>query len=300
MQCSNCSTIGHSSKQCPQPITSYGAILFRVRDLSWNQPEILLKGDRQALNTLEAVQGHIEYFMIQRKDSIGFVEIMRGKYKLSDLDYIRAQIAGMTALERERLLSVPFDKLWEDLWGPPQAGTHAYRNEKDHARGKLEALRAGTPSLAQLVREAPPALATPEWGFPKGRREAGESEYICAMRELWEETNIKERDICTIRNVDPIAETFFGSNHVHYCHKYFLAYAPPGVGEEPFDALVRQNPHIVREIGDVRWMSLEDALAVIRPESTEKRELLLRVSSILRSYCPLRAGSGGREKRAAK
>jgi 8-oxo-dGTP pyrophosphatase MutT (NUDIX family) len=119
------------------------------------------------------------------------------------------------------------------------------------------------------------------------------------MRELWEETNIRERDIQPIRNIDPIAESFLGSNQVHYCHKYYLAYAPPGVGDDPFETVVRQNPHIAREIGDIRWMSLEAALTAIRSESVEKKELLLRVSGLLRNYCPLRIGSG-REKRLTK
>ena len=237
--------------------------------------------------------------MIQRKDSIGFVEIMRGKYKLTDIDYIRNQIAGMTALERERLITMSFDDLWEGLWGPPQSGIHAYRNERDHARGKLEALRTGSPSLEQLIREAPPAQPSPEWGFPKGRREVNESEYSCAMRELWEETNIRERDILPIRNVDPISETFFGSNQVHYCHKYFLAYAPPGVGDESFQTILEKNPHIAREIGSIEWMPLSKALDSIRAENVEKKELLLRVSSLLRNYCPLRIGTG-REKKVYK
>jgi len=299
IQCSNCSVFGHSSKQCPHPITSYGVILFRINDCSWNQPEILLRSEKQAFSTLEGVQSRIEYFMIQRKDSIGFVEIMRGKYKSSDTEYIRSQLAGMTEAERERLLTATFDDLWEGLWGPPRAGIHSYKNEKDHARGKLEALRTGVPSLEQLIREAPPPQLTPEWGFPKGRKESNESEYACAMRELWEETNIREKDILPIRNIDPISETFFGSNQIHYCHKYYLAYVPPGVGEDDLETAARQNVHITREIGAIRWMSLSDAINSIRPENVEKKELLLRVSSLLRNYCPLRIGAA-REKRDSK
>ena len=38
---------------------------------------------------------------------------------------------------------------------------------------------------------------------------------------------------------------------------------------------------------------LEEALSLIRPENVEKREILLRVSSILRNYCALQMGSAG-------
>jgi hypothetical protein len=49
--------------------------------------------------------------------------------------------------------------------------------------------------------------------------------------------------------------------------------------------------HMSREVGDIRWVSLEDALSLIRPENVEKREILLRASSILRNYCALQMGS---------
>lgn len=297
--CSNCSNIGHTSKSCPHPITSYGVIVFRVRDLSWNQAEILTQSDRASFTGLENCQQNIEYLLIQRRDSIGFVEIMRGKYKVADTEYIRKQIEGMTAEERNKLISYSFDELWEGLWGTPQEGGPSYRAEKEHAKQKFEALRSSTPSLEELLREAPPAWPTPEWGFPKGRRDSNESEYYCAMRELWEETNLREKDILPIRNLDPFEETFFGTNQVHYCHKYYLAFAPPGIGEQTLEEARLQNTHIAREIGGLQWMSLADALNAIRPENIEKKELLLRVSSLLRNYCPLRLG-GFREKKVYK
>ena len=40
-----------------------------------------------------------------------------------------------------------------------------------------------------------------------------------------------------------------------------------------------------REIGDIGWFSIDDALTHIRSENIEKREILLRVSGLIRSYC---------------
>ena len=228
--------------------------------------------------------------MIQRKDSIGFIELIRGKYKLSDFDYIRQTISGMTQAERDRLLTMTFDELWENVWGPSRDGAHSYRHEKEQGRQKLDTLRAGTPSLEELIKGAGPPKETPEWGFPKGRRNANEGEYACAIRETWEETNIGEQDLVPIRNMDPVAERFVGSNGVSYIHKYFIAYARPGVGEEGLTAAAVTNEHIQREVGDIRWFSLKDALTHIRPENPEKRNLLLRVHAILKHYCPLQIG----------
>jgi 8-oxo-dGTP pyrophosphatase MutT (NUDIX family) len=285
--CTNCSTAGHTSKHCTKPITSYGVILFRCKD--WNQAQIL-QAEKASLTGLESVAKSIEYLLIQRRDSIGFIELIRGKYKVNDYEYISKNIAGMTAIEREKIRAMNFDELWEMLWGPSKDGFHAYKHEKEQGRIKLEALRTGTPSLDTLIKEAPPPYDTPEWGFPKGRKNLNESEYSCAMRETWEETNIMEKDIVHIRNMEPITENFTGSNGIPYCHKYFIGYTFHGVGEDNVLSVVNTNEHIQREVGDIRWCSVEDALKLIRPENPEKRDVLLRVDSLLKVYCPLQLG----------
>lgn len=289
--CTNCGNYGHNYRQCLDPITSYGMIIFRVRGNTWNQAETFLQNS-SAITGLEQVYPNIEYLLIQRKDSLGFVEIMRGKYKLSDIEYITHQLAGTTAEERVKLLTMSFDDLWTGLWGRSTAEQgQAYKNEKENSRQKLQSLRDGfldetskkTINLATLLEKIPLQWTTPEWGFPKGRRDFRENEYRCAMREVREETSLTENDIIPIKNLLPIQESFFGSNHVHYSHKYFLSYMPT---TKPI-ALDTTNEHMMREIGDIGWFSLDEALRMIRPENVEKREILLRASSLLRNYCPL-------------
>ena len=280
--CINCSEAGHISKQCSKPIVSYGCIAFRVSD--WNQIDDILKGS-------ETIRPPIQYLMIQRRDSIGFVDFMRGKYKIGDNEYIVTQIEGMTRDERERLVNKPFDALWDDLWGLPQEGFHAYKAEREHARQKLEALRAGTPSLAQIVDSIPVVYSTPEWGFPKGRRDMHESEYACAIREFYEETNLSEKDILPIRNMAPLCETFMGSNSIQYSHKYFMAYVRPESAVRVAMVPESVNPHMTREIGDIRWCSFEEAIALIRPAHIEKQTVLRQADTILRTMFPVIIGA---------
>jgi len=278
--CINCSEAGHISKQCTRPIVSYGCIAFRTG--KWNQPEDILGGK-------ETIQGPIQFLMIQRRDSIGFVDFMRGKYRVNDTEYIIKQIEGMTRKERDRLIHKPFDTLWDELWGLPQEGFHAYRAEKEQARQKLEQLRSSVPSLQELIMRTPLLYDTPEWGFPKGRRDMYESEYACALREFYEETNLTDKDIYPIRNLEPLSELFTGSNSVEYCHKYFMAYVPP---EAATIEMVPEsiNPHMFREIGDIRWCSLEEALSLIRPFHTEKKDVMIRAHAIVNSFYPVLLG----------
>jgi 8-oxo-dGTP pyrophosphatase MutT (NUDIX family) len=131
---------------------------------------------------------------------------------------------------------------------------------------------------------------TPEWGFPKGRRDQGESEFACAIREFWEETNIRDTEIYLLRNVEPLVESFVGSNRVQYAHKYYLAFAPQGVGTKSFAEVAAANEHVRREVGDIRWISLSEAETVFRPEHAEKREILRRIRRVLEAGIPFAPG----------
>jgi 8-oxo-dGTP pyrophosphatase MutT (NUDIX family) len=282
--CTNCGEYGHTTKQCPQPITSYGVILFRVRG-GWNQVDSLLDSET-TINGLEDVQSKIEYLLIQRKDSLGFIDIIRAKYNINDIPYISQQIRGMTRNEQEKLLNESFDVIWEQMWGPCVQGSNLYKHEKEQSRQKLDQLRNGSPSLSEIIKTINHTWDTPEWGFPKGRRDPHETGYFCALRELWEETGISEREIIPIKNLDSISEVFFGSNHIQYCHKYYVMYMPC----EKSIAVDTSNKIMNREIGDIRWCSLEEGSQLIRSDNIEKREILLRVARLLRNYCPLQNG----------
>lgn len=293
IKCTNCGNHGHAFRQCLSPVTSYGMIIFRIVG-DWDQAKNLLTYEN-SVTGLEGEQNKIEYLLIQRKDSLGFVEILRSKYKLSDIQYIKKQLSGTTTTEREKLRTQTFDELWTGLWGvSTERNSQAYRNEKEASRTKFEVLRSGYTlesgefvTLSTILDSITNNWETPEWGFPKGRLDSFETEFSCAAREVKEETGLTLQDFLPIRNLQPIQETFFGSNHIHYCHKYFIAYMPT-VKDISIDPT---NTHMAREIGDIHWFSLDDALRTIRPDNIEKKEILLKASSLLRNYCPLRFSS---------
>ena len=248
--CSNCGKPGHFFRECRDPITSLGIIAFRKpvgSDL-------------------------FQWLMIRRRDSLGFIEIMRGKYELRDEEGIQALIDQTTVGERERLLARSFSELWQELWNGP--ASRRYHQEYEQAKAKFEVLRGGGSSsgrraLATYVAESETAWTEPEWGFPKGRRSSTETEVACALRETWEEAGVRSRDL-RIVSVTPLLEEFRGSNGICYRHRYWVARAPAdlAVGVDPTNIDQR------REVGDVRWCSYTEAISLIRPYNAEKKAVL--------------------------
>lgn len=246
--CSNCGKPGHFFRECHDPITSLGILAFQ-------QP---------------VGSDHLHWLMIRRRDSLGFIEIMRGKYELRDEVGVQSLIDQTTVSERERLMTRSFHELWRELWNGP--ASRRYHQEYEQAKAKFEVLRtggAGRRILAEYCTASTTAWAEPEWGFPKGRRSSTESEIECALRETWEEAGVRARDLKVVP-MGPLLEEFRGSNGVCYRHRYWIAQAPSGliVGVDPTNADQR------REVGDVRWCTYTEAIALIRPYNAEKKAVL--------------------------
>lgn len=286
--CTNCGISGHHYKACTEPITSYGIIAFRVTDSSWNQAQKLLTDD-----ILNFPLNSVEFLMVQRRDSIGFIEVLRAKYKVTDIEYISEQIAGMVEGERTAILTKSFDDLWTGLWGNSNSSNNRqYKQEYDQAKVKFDILKTGFDhngkfySFKTLCDSIPIYWPTPEWGFPKGRRNVFETDYKCAVREFCEETSLRESDLRIVENLEPIRETFFGNNGIHYCHIYYLAYIPNYITV----SLQQENQNMIREIGDISWFTLDSALEKIRSTNIEKKGILLRASSLIKNVIPIFVG----------
>ncbi len=154
--CGNCGQLGHSYRKCLLPIISLGVILFRKKE---NQ---------------------IQYLMVQRRDTLGFVEFMRGKYNLENIKYIYELFKIMTEVERVKILNNEFDFLWQNLW--MNKNLKKFHNEYNTSKKKFNLLKKGLEingefiSLLNVHKKVDIVWKTPEWGFPKGRRNLRESD----------------------------------------------------------------------------------------------------------------------------
>ena len=254
--CNNCGKIGHLFHHCKLPITSYGIVLFRSSN-----------------------EG-IQYLMIRRKDSFGYVDFIKGKYNPLNLEQLQLIINEMSNEEKVKILTYNFEELWKDLWC---SNVIQYRNDDLSSMKKFELIKNGVNinnnnkvTLKDLVDKSNTTWHETEWEFPKGRRNYQEKDLECALREFEEETGCSKDDIDVVNNIFPFEEIFVGSNFKTYKTKYFLAYMKK--------TNTNMDNYQKSEVSKLEWKSFDDCLKSIRPYNLEKKKLINNINKVLQEY----------------
>ncbi len=260
-QCNNCGKPGHLFNHCKMPITSTGVIAFRY-----------------------SPTGSLEYLLIRRKETLGYIDFMRGKYSVQNKDYIMNMFKQMTNYEKERLLTTKFDDLWKDIWG---AGyfNNRYKIEEGVSREKHTSLSLGIVlrndyyTLESIIADsrAFDSWTEPEWGFPKGRRNNNENDFDCAIREFCEETGYLLDSVNPIHNVMPFEEIFTGSNYISYKHKYFLVFMQ-------YNETLSMDNYQRSEVSKMEWNDIDTCMTKIRDYNLEKKHIISNVDKCLRRH----------------
>lgn len=264
--CNNCGKKGHLFHKCKIPIMSFGIIAFRFKE------------------------DKIQYLMICRRHSLGYIDFIRGKYSPSNYKFLLNLFKQMTIKEKEKISSTSFDNLWKDIWGGSNSPSSIqYKSELYSSRDKYNILKNGCVSsspqnsqyynLETLINESGlyDSWEDPEWGFPKGRRNYKETDIQCAMREFNEETGIDINLIKPIHNILPFDETFTGSNYKSYKHKYYIAYID-------YDEILDMDGYERTEVSKMEWKTFDGCIDIIRKYNLEKIRMIQNVDKSLNTY----------------
>lgn len=242
--CNNCGLKGHIQRDCRNPVLSCGNLIFRTDK---DEPQVL---------------------MIQRKDSLCYIEFIRGKYDVFNIDYIQILIDKFTLDEKRNIINMSFDELWSTLWmidiGDIQKNNDYYKGQDKFMRlsnGFIYKKRDIFVNLQYFIDNSKTNYMMTEWEFPKGRRNHRESDLDCARREFHEETNYCKDDYKLIKNVEPFSETFVGENHVRYKYLYYIGYLT-NLEKEVF--IDESNKDQVTELKGIKWLTKSESLEVIR------------------------------------
>ena len=208
--------------------------------------------------------------MIQRKHSLSYIEFIRGKYSIDNLENIISLFKNMSPEEITKISTLNFENLWNTLWRKTSK-SKAFQKEFKNSKEQFEKLIL-LGHMKDLL-EIKPKYDSPEWGFPKGRRNLFEKNLDCALREFQEETNISSDKINILSKINCVSEEYIGSNSLNYRHIYYLGYVVPNTIDD-LDNVFEQSNYEVSKIG---WFSWEEATDLIRDYYTEKVKVVNQI-----------------------
>ena len=259
IRCSNCDELGHIVRFCDKPIKSYGIILYRLCKKT----------------------NKINYVMICRKHSIGYIEFIRGNYKIDNIHYLHTIFDSMTEKELHTIQTLSFKELWNNLWNHK----HNQNIEFKKSKCKFYDLKNDKYSvnLNTLINHSVTHYHTPEWGFPKGRKNINESIQDASIREVYEETNIYKKHYTFVKdtNEQPVlfTEEYRAFNNKIYNLTYFVAKVDDTINMDQ-----QFNKHQENEISNIGIYTLHEVIQKIRPYYKEKIKLINNVDTYIRNH----------------
>jgi ADP-ribose pyrophosphatase YjhB (NUDIX family) len=268
---------GKRGLQPNYPIVSYGVIAIKgiSRNLEITVNPSSIYNDR--LPRITKQLNDIEYLMICRSNTFGYIDFIKGNYSLNNLEHVQVLINEMTISEKNDILTLSFEELYRRLTKPSKQHINV-RN--DESKKKFEGLRNGINAsgeiitLQTMINYSDTQWVNNEWEFPKGRKNYKEKDLDCAKREFQEETGISCANLQIINNVIPFEEIFIGSNQKCYKNVYYL-----GI----IDTEVELTNYQETEVSIMEWKSYNDCIESIRDYNVEKSCLLTNVHNFIQN-----------------
>jgi hypothetical protein len=307
--CSNCNRKGHTYKNCNEPIISNGIIAIYIKNFdselipylenyliknlkifnnSYNKKTSSLNiwfeecekkksyqflKDNIDLNDYKnIINDNIQFLMVQRKHSLGYLEFMRGRYSIENIDNLKILVEQMTSEEISDILNIDFDLLWNRLWDINNIKNKNHHKEYIQSKQKFYQIKINHPDLISSIK---PLYNFNEWGFPKGRRESYESDLVCAIREFEEETNLVEPNYIVLEKCKSIRENLTGTNGLQYVHNYYLS-------------IINDNTNFYdetnKEIGQTSVLNINECLERIRPYHKNKIRIIKHIYMVVNDF----------------
>jgi 8-oxo-dGTP pyrophosphatase MutT (NUDIX family) len=238
------------------PLNSYGIILFR-----------------------ETKEKCYEYLTIRRKNSFGYVELLRGHFNPLKKHYVQQLIDETTFEERQNIRTKEFAWLWNDMWlynDKESENEHRYKNEFTRSKINFETL-ISTDYFINKVKKSPCLWEKPEWGFPKGRINSYETSINCALREMEEESGISS-NAYTLLKMEPLIENFTGTDGRQYRQVYYVARTKDNTINITLDT---NNLTQMREVSKIAWMSLKEITKYFRPYNRSRVKMITKLEGCL-------------------
>jgi 8-oxo-dGTP pyrophosphatase MutT (NUDIX family) len=295
--CGNCGKYGHIYSKCKEPTTSLGIINIKLEDNQgtramidkFKEYTIDTNGKKDIITPLNdnidsdnielfcKYKDTVKFLLIRRKNTLGYIEFIRGRYEVNDIDGIIALFEQMITEEIENIKNHELKFLWNNLWSssPSNEMQNYYEYEFKQSEEKFNKLKYDNMSanLFFYTKHIRSKYDNPEWGFPKGRRNYHEKNLDCAKREFMEESGYDNFDYLVLKKLHSLNEVFNGTNGVKYKHIYYIGLMVSD--NEP--TIDYSKPSQCDEIGEIGWFTYDDAIKLIRPHHKQRKIILTQL-----------------------
>jgi len=284
--CLNCTNYGHNTKNCKKPIESYGIILFKLSDDIKN---IILKNNISNeeinnfnynrisnLKNIEKYKNKIKFILIEKKNSLNYIEFIRGIYDINDKKQLEKMFKLMSQDEIIKIKNNNFLDLWKLLWNKT-AYKKVYQKEFILSYNKFKLLKtSGKLSELLLIQNK---YKYNEWEVPKGKKQKNETNLECAIREVEEETSINNNSYILLLNLlksSTIQYEYIGTNNIMYKNIFYLS-----ILNNNYILNTKEN----KEVKQSKLMTIDELQDYIRDYDTEKINILTKLFLFIMNIC---------------
>lgn len=215
------------------------------------RPHHTLKEPNYGVILCTKINDELHFALVKRRSSYGLIHILKG-----NLD-VKA-FAELSLYEKTNLIRIcRMDFGWQDIFKEFYQLTTEPLHRYDRYLNNFIQRRH---TILEMLQNSPTLFPYGVWGFPKGKRERNETEMDCALRELYEETDILPQDI-TLSDINLPVENYNGWLYQYYVYSITTDNVENRIIDDG-------------EISDVVWCSFKDALRLIPQCMEEKRKQL--------------------------
>jgi 8-oxo-dGTP pyrophosphatase MutT (NUDIX family) len=279
-ECNNCGKQNHTTKNCNEPQTSVGIICIKLDNNLYNNfikklqsvsyynlNDIVMDN----INKFNKYNNSIKFLLVNRRHSLNYIDFIRGKYNINDINGINKMCSFMSSEEINMIKTHDFNKLWYDLW-LKNAFKKKYSEEMNLSNIKFNHLKQ-----LGILDNIKTEYNSTEWEIPKGRKNNNETNLNCAIREFKEETSLSSNDYNIISCLDPIHDIFIGTNNKNYRHVFYTAILNNNIDIN--------NDFKNNEIDEVRWCKWSELNDLIRPYNSNKINILTSIFLFILNIC---------------
>ena len=218
-----------------------------------------------------------QIFLVKKRVTYSFINLILGKYSFNK-NKIKYLLDNISVNEKNLLKYSDFNSLWFHIWSYiPDIGESRF-NFFDDCRNKFNNLLMGNKGINLKNMLENSLCKNPGWEIPKGRVNKNETYMECAIRELYEETNINKSQYNFLDSDIKINYSYQHDNNI-FINKFYIAYPVKYISSE----LNYINKSSISEIDEYKWCSLLD-LNYIDLQHENLYKIIKKILKIYKKY----------------